>query len=79
MASLCQVALVRLPIVQNTTAPSACSEATNCRSDRSALKVNTSAMPSSTTVSVVDAAPPAERVDQEGRAGGGDERVGGHQ
>ncbi len=53
MPSLCQFALVREPIVQNTTAPSACSEAKNCSSESSALKVKTSAMPSRITVSVV--------------------------
>ncbi|MNN69946.1 hypothetical protein D3C81_1857730 [compost metagenome] len=48
-----QVALARLPMVQNTTAATACSVAKNCTSASSALKVNTSAMPSSTMVSAV--------------------------
>ncbi len=53
MASFGQVARVRLPMVQNTTAASACSEARNCTSASSALKVKTSAMPSRTMVSTV--------------------------
>jgi hypothetical protein len=39
-----QVSLVRLPIVQNTTTASACSEAQYCSSARTALKVKTSAV-----------------------------------
>lgn len=48
-----QVALVRLPIVQKTTADNACSEARYCRKASKALKVKTSAMPISTTVCTV--------------------------
>ena len=40
-------------MVQNTTVASACSEARYCRNASSALKVKTSAMPSSTTVCTV--------------------------
>lgn len=45
--------LVRLPMVQKTTAASACLEARYSRSERAALKVKTSAMPRSTMVSTL--------------------------
>jgi hypothetical protein len=53
MASFGHVARVRLPMVQNTTADSACSEARYCTSASSALKVKTRVMPRSTMVSTV--------------------------
>ena len=52
-ATLLQVALVRLPMVQKTTAARACSVARYWSKASRALKVKTSAMPSSTTVSAV--------------------------
>jgi hypothetical protein len=53
IASFGQVARVKLPMVQNTTAASACSEARYCTSASRALKVKTRVMPSSTMVSTV--------------------------
>ena len=47
--SLGQVARERLPMVQNTRSCNASAVATNCSKDTSALKLNTSAMPNSTT------------------------------
>lgn len=46
------VALVRLPMVQNTTAATACWLAKNWMSDISALKMKTSAMPRRMMVSL---------------------------
>lgn len=52
MPSLSHEARARLPMVQNTSPCSVSSLAMNCIIDTSALKVNTSAMPNSTTPEV---------------------------